>query len=163
MSPISRRHLVAAAAAMLVATPMALAEPPKGGHGEPAKEGGHGGEGEPDNPSEKEISRSIDLQGLVFPVFDEKGKLKNYIFVSARMLAGPGKDIWKFREQQHFIRDAIVRAAHRTSFNVKGNISKLDEKVAGDECLRVANEVVGDKAGLVTMTFTQIASQIDGK
>jgi hypothetical protein len=137
----------------LAATPMALAEPPK-----KEEHGGHGGEGEGESASDKEIARSIDLSGLVFPMFDEKGKLKNYMFVSARMLAGPGKDVWKYREQQHFIRDAIVRAAHRTSFNVKGDYNKLDEKLAADTCMKAANEIVGDKDALVSMTFTQIAS-----
>jgi hypothetical protein len=149
---LSRRLLVLSALSLLAATPMALAEPPKGGHGAPA-------EGEGDSPSDKEISRSIDLQGLVFPMFDERGKLKNYLFVSARMLAGPGKDVWKYREQLHFIRDAIIRAAHRTSFNVKGDFNKLDEKFASETLLKAANDVVGDKDALVSMTFTQIASQ----
>jgi hypothetical protein len=131
---------------------MALAAPP-------AKDDHGAAEGEPTAADDKEIARSIDLSGLVFPMFDEKGKLKNYIFVSARMLAGPGKDVWKYREQQHFIRDAIVRAAHRKSFNAKGDYTKLDEKLAADTCIRVANEIVGDKDALVSMTFTQIASQ----
>jgi hypothetical protein len=148
---LSRRLLVVSALGFLAATPLALAAPPAGGHGAPAE-----GEGAADD---KEISRSIDLSGLVFPLFDEKGKLKNYIFVSARMLAGPGKDVWKYREQQHFIRDAIVRAAHRTSFNVKGDYNKLDEKLAADTCMKVANDVIGDKDALVSMTFTQIATQ----
>ena len=153
---LTRRLLIVSALGFLAATPMALAEPPKkDGHG------GHEakGEGEGESPSDKEIARSIDMSGLVFPMFDEKGKLKNYIFVSARMLAGPGKDVWKYREQQHFIRDAIVRAAHRTSFNVKGDYTKLDEKLAAETCMKAANDVVGDKDALVSMTFTQIASQ----
>ncbi len=143
---ISRRELLTAVsmAAVLTALPVAYAQD-------------HGAEG--GTPSEAEVAQSIDLGGMVFPVFDEKWKLKNYMFVSARMLAGPGKDVWKYREQLHFIRDAIVRASHRTSFNVKGNYKKLDEKLTAVECLKAANEVIGDKDGLIEMTFTQIASQ----
>lgn len=115
---------------------------------------------EGETASEKEIARSIDLGGLVFPVFTDEGKLKNYIFVNARMAVGPGKDPWKYREQAHFIRDAVVRAAHRTSFNVKGDFAKLDEALAVKECLKAANETVGESNALVSMTFTQIASQI---
>ena len=149
---LSRRRLVAAAFAILAATPMALAAPPKADDHAAPKEGDSAAD-------EKEIARSIDLSGLVFPVFDEKGHLKNYLFVSARMMAGPGKDVWKYREQLHFIRDAIVRAAHRTSFNVKGDYLKLDEKLAAAACIKAANEAVGERDALVTMTFTQIASQ----
>src|SRR5690348_11416282 len=79
----------------------------------------HGAEGEA-TPDEADVARSVDMVGMVFPVFDENRKLKNYLFVNARLLAGPGKDVWKYREQQHFIRDAIVRVSHKVSFNVKG-------------------------------------------
>lgn len=145
----TRREIVIAASLTAVLAPSAAAFAP------PAAAPASGSE----TPSEAEVARSLELGGLVFPVFDEKLKLQNYLFVSARMLAGPNKDVWKFREQQHFIRDAILRASHRVSFNVKGNLHKLDEKVAAAECLKVANQVIGDADALVTMTFTQIASQ----
>jgi hypothetical protein len=145
---ISRRDLLAAVsvAAVLTALPVASAQE-------------HGAEGEGTAPDEAEVARSVELGGMVFPVFDEKRKLKNYLFISARMLAGPNKDVWKYREQQHFIRDAIVRASHKVSFHAKGNFKKLDEKLAAAECLKAANGVVGEADALVSMTFTQIASQ----
>ena len=152
---MSRRHLIVTAATFLAATPMALAAPPP-----KAEEHGEAKEGE--GTAEKEIARSVDLSGLVFPVFDKKGKLKNYLFVSARMMAGPGKDVWKYREQLHLIRDGIVRAAHRTSFNVGDDYNKLDEKRAAEACIKAANQAVGESDALVTMTFTQIASQTGG-
>lgn len=144
---ISRRDLLAAAtlatAAVALAAPAAAQE--------------HGAE--PAAPDEAEVARSVELGGMVFPVFDENRKLKNYLFISARMLAGPGKDVWKYREKQHFIRDAIVRASHKVSFHQKGNFKKLDEKLAAAECLKAANAVAGEKDALITMTFTQIASR----
>lgn len=118
----------------------------------------HGVEGNA-TPDEAEVARSVDMGGLVFPVFDQNRKLKNYLFVNARMLAGPGKDVWKYREQQHFIRDAIICASHKVSFNVKGDFKKLDEKLAAAECLKAANQVIGEPNALIQMTFTQIASQ----
>ena len=144
---LSRRELLTAVsvAAVMAALPIANAQE-------------HGAE--PAAPDEAEVARSIELGGLVFPIFDADMKLKNYLFISARMLAGPGKDVWKYREQQHFIRDAIVRASHKVSFNVKDDYKKLDEKLAAAECLKAANEVLGEKDALVTMTFTQVASQL---
>jgi hypothetical protein len=145
---MTRRMLFfAGLAALAVASAPSSAAPPAPAHGEASADA-----------NEKEIARSIELGGLVFPVFDEKRKLKNYIFVSARMLAGPGKDQWKYREQAHFIRDAVIRAAHRTSFNVKGDYKKLDEKLAAAECLKAANEALGEKDALVSMSFKSIAS-----
>lgn len=139
---LTRREIVVAASLSAALAPAAFAQE-------------HGSE----TPSESEVARSLELGGLVFPVFDARLKLKNYLFISARMLAGPGKDVWKYREQQHFIRDAILRAAHHTSFNVKDNYKKLDEKLAAAECIKAANRVVGEADALVSMTFTQIASQ----
>jgi hypothetical protein len=145
----TRREIVVAASLTAALAPAAAAFAP------PAAEPAHGSE----TPNEAEVARSLELGGLVFPVFDEKLKLKNYLFISARMLVGPGKDVWKYREQQHFIRDAILRAAHKTSFHAKGNMKKLDEARAATECLKVANQIVGEADALVQMTFTQIASQ----
>lgn len=141
---LSRRLLIASAVACCGAM-SAHAAPPT--HGDAAEEA-----------DEKEVARSIDLRGLVFPVFDEDGRLKNYIFINARMLVAQGKDPWKVREKAHLIRDAVVRAAHRTSFNIAGDYTRLDEKLAAAECIKAANEGLGENV-LVTMTFTQIASQ----
>jgi len=144
---ISRRDLLTAATLATAAVALAA----------PASAQEHGAE--PAAPDEAEVARSVELGGMVFPVFDENRKLKNYLFISARMLSGPGKDVWKYREKQHFIRDAIVRASHKVSFHQKGNFRKLDEKLAAAECLKAANAVVGEKDALITMTFTQIASR----
>ena len=130
--------------------PAALAEPPH-------KEGEVTTKDE--SPNEKEVARSVELGGLVFPVFTKDGKSKGYLFANARMLVGPGKDPWKYREQAHFIRDAVIRSAHRTSFNAAGDFNKLDEQLAERECLKAANQTVGESNALVSMTFTQIASQ----
>ena len=81
---MSRRDLLAAASLTTAAVAVAAAAP--------AHAQGHSTEA--DNPAEAEIARSIELGGMVFPVFDEKRKLRNYLFINARMLAGPGKGVW---------------------------------------------------------------------
>ena len=115
--------------------------------------------GEGQESKDAEVARSIDLGGLAFPMFDEDGKLKNYLFVNARMLVAPGKDQWKYREKAHTIRDGIIRTAHRISFDLDGDYTKLDEQLAAKECIKAANESIGEKDALVAMTFTQVASQ----
>ncbi len=119
---------------------------------------GHGG-AQGDEMDEKEIARSIELGGLVFPVFDKNHKLQNYIFVNARMVVAPNKDTWKYREKAHFIRDAVIRASHKVSFAEKNNSSRLDEKLAAAECLKAAHAALGEQGVLASMTFTQIDSQ----
>ena len=144
---MTRRKLFFAAFALIACAAPAYAAPPEHGAEQAASD------------DDREIAMSVELGGLVFPMFDEGGKLKNYIFVSARMVVSQGKDPWKYREQAHFIRDAVVRAAHRVSFNAKGNYNKLDEKLAATECLKAANDILGEKDALVSMTFKSIASQ----
>jgi len=146
---ISRRDLIVAASLTTAAVTAAAAAP--------AHAQDHGAA--PDETTDAEVARSVELNGMVFPVFDEKRQLRNYLFINARMLAGPGKDIWKYRDQQHFIRDAILKASHKISFHAQGNFKKLDEKVAAAECLKASNAVVGEKDALVSMSFTQITSR----
>jgi hypothetical protein len=145
--PYSRRALILAI--LLAPIAPAMANPP------PAAKSPEG------ELNEKEVARSLDLYGLVFPVFTETGKLKNYIFVDAKMLVADRRDPSKYREQAHFIRDAVLRAAHRVSFNKKGDYTKLDEELASRECLKAANDVLGDPGAIATMKFMQIASQTD--
>ena len=146
----TRRSVFLAIVLSAMAAPRGLAEPPHKEGEVTTKDG---------TPNEKDVARSVELGGLVFPVFTKNGKLKGYLFANARMLVAPGKDPWKYREQAHFIRDAVIRTAHRTSFNAEGDFNKLDEQLAERECLKAANQIVGDSNALVSMTFTQIASQ----
>ena len=139
--------------AVLIATGAvpSQAAPPAPAHGDTAE------------AKDAEVARSIDLGGLVFPMFDDDGKLENYIFVNARMVVAPGKDQWKYREKAHIIRDSIVRIAHRMSFDLDGDYTRLDEELAARECLKAANDSIGERDALVTMMFTQVASQTKAK
>jgi hypothetical protein len=141
-----QRRLLLVTLIALAAAP-SQAAPPAPAHGESMES------------TDAEVARSIDLGGLAFPMFDDEGKLKNYLFVNARMLVAPGKDQWKYREKAHTIRDGIIRAAHRISFDLNGDYWKLDELLAAKECIKAANESIGEKDALVSMTFTQVASQ----
>jgi hypothetical protein len=144
-------RLLIAACLVFGALAPAHAAPPKA-------EAGHGEEAGDDAAS----ARAVELRGLVFPIFTEEGKLVDYVFADARMLVAEGKDPWKYREQAHFIRDAVLRAAHRTSFNAKGDLKAFDPKLAETECLKAANESVGDSGALDKMEFLQVALQSQG-
>lgn len=137
---------VAAALILGVAAPVAVSAPPAGGdHGEAEID-------------DKEVAKSLDLTGLVFPVFDENYKLKNYLFVNARLVVADNKDVWKFREQAHFVRDALLRQAHRSSFHMPDDVHALDVERATKECLDAGNKAVGEDA-FVKITFVQIDSR----
>lgn len=146
MLKLSSFRALLSAAVIALSVPMASAAPPAdGGHGE-------------EEINDKEVAKSVDLTGLVFPVFDEDYKLRNYLFVNARMVVADNKDTWKFREQAHVVRDAVLRQAHRSSFHKGDDIHVLDIERASAECLKAGNAAVGEDA-FVSVTFTQIESK----
>jgi len=107
---------------------------------------------------EKEINRSVELNAMVFPVFDEDRNLINYLFVNSRMLVADGKGVWNYREKAHIVRDAVLRASHRESIHLKGNYSRIDEAKAEKLFVDAVNKELGEEA-FVSMTFLQVAAQ----
>ncbi len=97
----------AIAMAMIASTLLAgLAAAQPSSHGKAAAT--KGGEASAD------ASRSMDAPYLAVPVVRD-GRLLNYLFVSIRIEIAPGVDVWRTREQAHFLRDALVRACPRES------------------------------------------------
>jgi len=58
-------------------------------------------------------ARTMDAPYIAVPVV-RNGALVNYVFVTLRLDIAPGVDLWRTREKAHFLRDALVRAAHAT-------------------------------------------------
>ena len=58
-----------------------------------------------------DASRSMDAPYIAVPVV-RNGVLVNYIFVTLRIDIAQNVDLWRTREKAHFLRDALVRAAH---------------------------------------------------
>lgn len=140
--------LIAALAFSGALAPLALAAPAKATQS--AKEG--------DDPA-KEFARAIDVPGVVVPIFTETRELRGYIFVNVRFLVAEGRDVWKYRDKAHFIRDQVIALAHRTSLNVKDDPQRLDETLASREFLKVANQAVGENGSIVKVSFSKIAAQ----
>ena len=106
---------------------------------------------------EKEANRSVEINAMVFPVIID-GRLGNYLFINCRLIVADGKSTWKYREQAHIIRDALLRATHRQSVHLEGYPGRLDQALAEKICIDAANEVLGEEA-MIAMTFQQVASQ----
>ncbi|MBS0296067.1 MAG: hypothetical protein JSR45_07130 [Proteobacteria bacterium] len=123
-----RRTLIAAAlAAPAVTATQALA----------GEEGG----------SSKVVGQYVDLAPVGLPVVDG-GKLRNYVFVSVRLLLASGVDPNKTREKEPYFRDALVRASHRRPFSVPGQWMSIDVNAMKATMLREAAAIVGP--GVVT-------------
>jgi len=99
-----------------------------------------------DKPDEADIAppddgRGVEVPNLVVPVTRD-GRLETYVFVSVRLHVAPGVDPWRVRGRAHYIRDAMVRAAHRDS--LAGAETAFDRGKAESVWRAAANDAFGE-------------------
>jgi len=107
--------------------------------GPPAKEKAKTGE------EEQLSSRSMDVPYLAVPVVRDE-VLVNYLFVSVRIEIAQGVDLWRTREQAHFLRDALVRASHSEDLADPNDINLLNESRAVEVYRAAAIQALGERA-----------------
>jgi hypothetical protein len=71
------------------------------------------------------------------------GQVINYIFVTAKVLLTWNADEFALRDKEPFFRDALVRAAYRTPFMVKGDFNRIDEGKLKAALYRDATAIAG--------------------
>lgn len=149
---MKKRHAVARAmaAAMLASTMLAgLAAAQPSGHGK-ATAKAKGGEG----AEAAATARSMDAPYLAVPVVRD-GQLMNYLFVSIRIEIANGVDLWRTREQAHFLRDALIRACHANQLASADDPNALDEARALPVFRAAAVQALGERAvGRITIVST---------
>jgi hypothetical protein len=94
-----------------------------------------------DQPS-PDIDRAVTLSPVAMPIVVD-GQVINYIFVTARVLLTPRADQFALRDKEPFFRDALVRAAYRTPFLLKGDFNKIDEAKVKAALYRDAAAIAG--------------------
>jgi len=84
---------------------------------------------------------SVKLASVGIPVF-HGATVTNYLFLSIKINLTPKADQTKLRDMEPYFRDALVRAAHKTSFAQPDHDDRLDiprfQKVMMGEFTRVA-------------------------
>jgi hypothetical protein len=113
------------------------------------------GGGEEGKKDEKPV---LDLQPIALPVA-VNGKLINYVFVHLRLNPAPGADMSKLRSREPWIRDAIVRAGHRTPFTVPTDYTRIDEARLKAALMREAGAVAGAKSFVSAQVMNQTPKQ----
>jgi hypothetical protein len=125
-----RRDLIAATAALSAVAPAALAEDaPAGG-------------------------QSLNMPGVGLPIITG-GRLRNYIFVSLRLHLGGSATPQTMRTKEAYLRDALVRAGHRTPFVVADDWTRIDAAAVSASLMRSAATIAGRGA----VTRVEIVSQ----
>ena len=97
---------------------------------------------------------ALNISGVGLPVI-EGGRLRNYVFVSLRLHLGGSATPETMRAREAYLRDALVRAGHRTPFLVPGDWTRLDTAALSASLIRSAAAI----AGRGSVTRVEVVSQ----
>lgn len=98
--------------------------------------------------------QSLSMPGVGLPVITG-GRLRNYVFVSLRLHLGASATPETMRAKEAFLRDALVRAGHRTPFVVPDDWTRIDAAAVAASLMRSATTIAGRGA----VTRVEIVSQ----
>lgn len=107
-------------------------------------------EGESKAPAENYIN----LATVALPVITN-GRLVNYVFASVRINLRPGSDVIKLREKEPYLRDALIRSAHRTPFSVLNDDTRINESLLTTALMREARTYLGPSAPIGVVVLRQ--------
>ena len=86
--------------------------------------------------------QSLSMPGVGLPIITD-GRLRNYVFVSLRLHLGPSATPEAMRAKEAFLRDALVRAGHRTPFVVPDDWTRIDAAAVSASLMRSAATIAG--------------------
>jgi hypothetical protein len=95
-----------------------------------------------DDAPAPDIDRAVTLSPVAMPIVVD-GQVINYIFVTARVLLTGQADQFALRDKEPFFRDALVRAAYRSPFLLKGDYNHIDEAKLKAALFRDAAAIAG--------------------
>jgi len=98
-----------------------------------------GGGGKPEGET---AAASVNIAGVGLPV-TSNGRIRNYVFVTVKVHLGAGTTIEAMRAKDPFIRDALVRTAHRVSLAMPNDFTRMNENAINAAVMAIANVVVG--------------------
>jgi hypothetical protein len=86
----------------------------------------------------------VEVGPVALPIILE-GKLRNYVFVTLRLHLADGVDPDYWNDREPYLRDALVRAAHRTPFVIPGEWMRLDVAALKRTMLAEATRIAGPR------------------
>ncbi len=89
-----------------------------------------------------DADQAVTLSPVAVPIVVD-GQVINYVFVTVRVLLTARADPFALRDKEPFFRDALVRAAYRTPFLLKGDFNKIDEAKLKAALYRDATTIAG--------------------
>ena len=96
----------------------------------------------------------LDIAGVGLPII-AAGRIRNYVFVSVRLHLGGSATPESMRPKEAWLRDALVRAGHRTPFVVPDDWARIDTAALSASLMRAAVPIAGRGA----VTRVEVVSQ----
>ena len=97
---------------------------------------------------------SLAIAGVGLPIITQ-GRIRNYVFVSVRLHLGGSATPESMRPKEAYLRDALVRAGHRTPFVVADDWTRIDATALSASLMRAAASIAGRGA----VTRVEVVSQ----
>ncbi|HYC75331.1 hypothetical protein [Brevundimonas sp.] len=97
---------------------------------------------------------SLGIAGVGLPIISG-GRIRNYVFVSLRLHLGGSATPESMRPKEAWLRDALVRAGHRTPFVVENDWTRVDTAALSASLMRSAVPIAGRGA----VTRVEVISQ----
>ena len=85
---------------------------------------------------------SLGIAGVGLPIISG-GRIRNYVFVSLRLHLAGSATPESMRPKEAYLRDALVRAGHRTPFVVEGDWTRIDAAALSASLMRSAASFAG--------------------
>lgn len=88
---------------------------------------------------------SFNLTGVGLPII-AGGRVRNYVFVVLKLHLGQGHALDAVKAKEPYLRDALVRAGHRTPFVLADDWNQLDAQALSASLIRSADTLIGKGA-----------------
>lgn len=109
----------------------------------------------------EDVGQYVDLVPLALPIV-AGGQVRNYIFLRVRVNLTKGADAPKMRDKEPYLRDALVRAGHRTPFTRADTYLKVDEAKLSAALAKDAAQILGPGKVASVQVMTQDPQRMTG-
>lgn len=106
------------------------------------------------NEKAEPVAAVLNLPGMGLPVITD-GRVRNYVFIVLKLHLGAGHTVEAVRAKEAYLRDALVRAGHRTPFVLPNTWVALDTAALSASLIRSASTLIGRGA----VTRVEVVSQ----
>ena len=96
----------------------------------------------------------LNLPGMGLPIITD-GRVRNYVFIVLKLHLGAGYTVEAVRAKEAHLRDALIRAGHRTPFVLPNAWVALDTATLSASLIRSASTLIGRGA----VTRAEVVSQ----